>query len=217
LDECRLSYEKLRTLHAEGVLRDYREGQARIQPLSWDFVRPDRCRLQIGDDLALIVGDTWWSYAGGQDRFQKHRRFTSTPIETAAHLLSDGVPFLLPGLLTRPGTVLGVGARRSRDWKLMGVDWSGGRPCYVIARPVGLRGGNGTMRAWLDQDSHLIRAWDLVVPRADGGERVVLACAYHRLEVDGPISNGRLALAPPQPIPLPTDLQPLEAATSASR
>lgn len=213
LAASREAYQRVRSLEAVGVLRDFREGRRIVLPIRWDMAQPDRGRFQIGLNVALVLGDTWWTCDSSSGQFRKHTRFTSSPLETASYLVSDGVPFLLPALVARPAAVLSSSPRRPGDWRLLGVDWSGERQCYVIRRDFSWREGSGVLRVWIDQREHLLRAWDVYVPREGGGERVVLACSYHEMIINRAIPPDRFTLRPPKPLSLPED-QPatLEAA-----
>jgi len=202
LDRCVSCFAKLNTIQAQGTLRDFRAESRRVVPIAWMLARPGRCRVQVGDNVALVIGDDWWSFDAADGQFRKHKAFTRTPMETAATLVSNGVSFLLPAVFARGEAAFGKGRSRGyADWRLEGVAWSSQRPCYVLARVGTSRETAATLRVWIDQDSYLLRGWDLVQSREDGRETTILECTYHELIVDAPIAAERFNLTAPSPIP----------------
>lgn len=200
------AYSHLTTLHARGVLRDFRRGRRRIEPIRWDFARPDRCRLQVGMDVMIVSGEAWWSYRDDRGRYSSHKPFTRTPIETAAFLLSEDVPLLLPALLTKPAEALGASAAgRFPGWTLRGVGFVAGKPCYVLLREDFNGNRPSRLRLWLDQTTLLLRGWTLSRVRGDGGERVLVGCDYAKIVADGKLPENCFQLLPPAPIPVPAD------------
>ncbi|MBN2562777.1 MAG: hypothetical protein JXQ75_17780 [Phycisphaerae bacterium] len=204
LGRCVAAYEGLRTLQAQGLLRDYRGEARRVATIGWDFVRPDRCRLQIDMDVALVLGKHWWTYDTASGRYRNHVQFTRTPIETAASLLSKGVPFLTPAILTTGERAFG--GSRSRgfvDWTVEGVGWHAEHPCYVVSRRERGQSGANVLRVWIDQDQHLVRGWALEVDTGGGRDQTVMGCSYYVLAVDEELPSDRLQLNPPKQILLP--------------
>jgi outer membrane lipoprotein-sorting protein len=188
-------------LWARGLFRDHRRGRNRRVPIEWILARPGRCRLQIDRDVAIIVGDQWWSYREEVGRFIGHRTFTKTPIETAAFLLSDHAPLLLPSLFL-PGAAAFEGP--GLPWKLQGVAWEAGRPCYVFARTLATADAAPTLRIWIDQDSLLLRSWTLGRTREDGTEGIFLEVTYYDLVANGPLAADAFQLTEPARIELPS-------------
>ena len=204
LGRCGDAYLQTQTLQVRGLLRDYRRDERRVLPISWDYVRPDRCRLQINMDMALVVGEDWWTYDQAAGRFKSDHRTTSTPIETAAYFLSEGIPFLLPNALAKgEGAFHAEDYRRQARWTLDGVTWVAGRPCYALAR-VGLGRDHGSRwMVWIDQDQFLIRGWLWEAMRPDRRQRTLLGCTYFEIIADQPIAPQRFHVVKPQPIVLP--------------
>lgn len=204
LGRCVRAYETAATLQARGLLRDYRGAERRVANIGWDYLRPDRWRLQIELDLAVVVGDDSWFYDSASRRFRRHTRFTRNPIETSAHLLSKGVPFLVPALLSRGPAALG-GSRDGQypGWSMEGVGWHAERPCYVLARRGWGREPRHTLRLWIDQDQFVLRGWAVERPAADGRDAVLLGCSYYEMQLGGPLPRNRFDLYPPRPILLP--------------
>jgi hypothetical protein len=197
------AYQGMNSLQARGVLRDCREGAMKIVPVSWDFVRPDKCRLQLGMDVAIISGENWWTYDAAAGQFRKHSQFTRTPIETASFLLSKGVPFFVPSLWTKGSAAFAAGrSSRNERWQLQGVGWHADAPCYVMIRKSQER--EELLRVWVDQDRFLLRGWMLSVPLRDGRERPILECSYPELTVDGQLPSDWLQLKPPTPLKTPS-------------
>ncbi|HVP11447.1 MAG TPA: hypothetical protein VMV94_09710 [Phycisphaerae bacterium] len=199
LRKCGTVYQSLHTLQARGQLGDYREGATKRMSVSWSFARPDKCRLQMGMDVAVVSGQDWWTYDAAAKQFRKHNQFTRTPIETAAYLLSKGVPFIMPALLTRGNGAFALGrAYRGEKWQLQGVGWHADAPCYVVVRksqePVQI------VRLWIDQDRFLLRGWMISVPTHDGRERPVLECDYPDQIIDGKLPSDWLQLKAPTPV-----------------
>jgi hypothetical protein len=202
LQRCGETYRSLTTLQAGGWLRDFRrQTSPRIAPISWQFARPDRCRLQIGMDTAIVSGQDWWTYEAKTGQYKKHRQFTRTPIETASYLISQDVPFLLPVLLSKGASALRSG--HAEPWRFQGVGWYAGAPCHVLVRG-GQDGqtepGTTIQRLWIDQDRFLLRGWMISVPGREGRERPLIECAYADLSVDEPLPTDWLQLKAPTPI-----------------
>jgi outer membrane lipoprotein-sorting protein len=200
LDRCAASFYRIRTIQARGTFRDLRAPDRRAVPIAWDLARPGRCRLLIGEKVALVIGDDWWSYDASEGQFRKHKAFTKTPMETAATLISNGVSFLLPALFARGENAFGKSRSRGYgDWRLVGVAWSSQRPCYVVARAGPGGDAPASLRVWIDQDTYLLRGWDVVQTREGGRETTVLECTYDELIVDAPIPAERFTLSAPAP------------------
>jgi len=194
----------VRTFQARGLLRDYRGDERKVLPISWDYVRPDRCRLQIDMDVALVVGGDWWTYDHAGGRFQSRRQTTSTPIETAAYFISRGVPFLLPDALGRGKSAFhATDYRRRAKWTLERVTWFAERPCYALAR-IGLGRDRGTRwRLWIDQDQFFVRGWAWEGMPPARRQQTILGCTYYEVIADQPIAPQRFQVVKPQPIVLP--------------
>ncbi|MFH1418420.1 MAG: hypothetical protein ABII12_09075 [Planctomycetota bacterium] len=209
LERCVAAHRGIETLQARGLLRDNRHESQRVEPISWDFAEPDRCRVQIGMNVAIITGSHWWFYDAGSKRYRKHRNFTRTPQETAAYLLSKGVPFLLPSISTKGLAAFSTGrAGCKRDWRMEGVAWLAERPCYVVSRRGRGPETNRILRVWVDQDRFLLRGWALLGENGEGKEQVVMECTYHELLVDRHLPADRFRLKQPTPITLPQQAIP---------
>ncbi len=204
LERCIQRYSELRTLQARGLVRDYRKGDRRVAKISWDFDGRTRCRAQIEMDVALICGTRWWSFDAASARYRSHRQFTKTPIQTAALLLSDGVPFLLPAIMTTGDRAFHLSRTRAfSDWRLEGVAWHAERPCYVLTRQGWGSYRGGRLRIWIDQDCDLVRGWALVAPVAGKRDEVIVGCSYYDLVENANLPTDRFLFAPPNPILLP--------------
>ena len=204
LGRCGEAYLQTQTLQVRGLMRDYRGDQRSVLPISWDYLRPDRCRLQIDMDMALVVGEDWWTYDQAKGRFTSHHETTSTPIETAAYFLSEGMPFFLPDALARgEGTFHARDYRRQAKWTLDGVTWFAERPCYVLTR-VGLGRDHGSRwMVWIDQDQFLIRGWVWEAMRPDRRQRTLMGCTYFEVVANHAIAPQRFQVVKPHPIALP--------------
>lgn len=201
LHRCVARYEGLTTLHAKGLMRDYRSKDRRVSAISWDFARPDRCRLQIETDVAVILEDSWSKYDASTGRYRRFQHFTKTPIQTPAHLLSNGVPFLLPVLLREGGRAFGKSRRQEfAEWTMEGVEWHAEHPCYVLSRTDWGQVHTGVWRVWVDQDLFLVRGWALLVSSLDGHNRTVMGCSYFDLTINERLPAGCFDLKPPKPI-----------------
>lgn len=197
------THRAVQTLRAKGWLQDFRQDATRTVPISWDYARPDRCRLQIDMDVAIVAGREWWTYDGKAGRYRKHDQFTRAPIETAAYLMSKGIPFLLPSLLTRGERAFEGGRPGAAGrWELQGVGWYAELPCYVLVRRGFDPGADELLRVWIDQDKALLRGWMVSVPAREGRERPLLECTYSELSANGPLPSDWLQLRPPTPIRL---------------
>lgn len=211
LGRCGEAYLQTQTLQIRGLLRDYRRDERKVLPISWDYLRPDRCRLQINMDMALVVGENWWTYDQADGRFVSHDQRTSTMIKTSAYLLSEGIPFLLPDLLSRGKAAFQADDyRRKARWTLHGVTWFAERPCYVLAR-IGLGRDHGNRwMVWIDQDQFLVRGWVWEAMRPDRRQRTLMGCTYFEIVADQPIAPQRFQVVKPQPIVLPRPEAPAD-------
>lgn len=210
LERCVQNYTEMTTFSARGILRDCRSDVT--LPIEWDYIRPNHMRLQLGVKLALVDGRDWWTYTEDQPRFRKHRRFTSTPLRTTAHLLSGGVPLFLPAVFETGRRAFGDrGAGWFDRWTFQKVDWRDEFPCYVLdnRNPPGLP--NGMLRLWIDQDRFWVRGW--VVSAIQPGGRVVPVweCTYTQVEIDGSLAADRFRLIEPRPRSHLAQTDPLES------
>lgn len=198
------AHQRATSLHAVGLLKDYRRGNAREVPIMWHLSRGGRCRLQIDMDVAIVLGEQWWTYRPAVGRFTSHRPFTKTPVETAATLISDGVPFLLPILFNQGPTALGPGRDGLYpEWRLRGATFLAGAPCYLFERHEPGADGRGFLRLLVDQKSLLIRGWVWGRERPDGTERVLIDVAYFEISADRVTSREDFDISLPTPIQLP--------------
>ncbi|MCZ6682477.1 MAG: hypothetical protein O7B26_04780 [Planctomycetota bacterium] len=198
LQRCVENYTELKTFTARGSLRDCRTGTS--QPIEWDYIRPNHLRLQIGMKLAVVDGADWWTYTQERLGFRKHRRFTSTPLRTTAHLLSGGVPLFLPAVFETGRRAFGDRGPGWFDrWTFQKVDWRDESPCYVLANrsPPGLPGG--MLQLWIDQDRFLLRGWVVSVEQPDGRLAPVWECTYTFVAIDVPVAADRFRLIEPRP------------------
>ena len=209
------AHQRAGSLRAVGQLKDFRRGNTREVPISWHLARGGRCRLQIDMDVAIVLGDQWWTYRPAVGRFTSHRPFTKTPVETAATLISDGVPFLLPILFNQGASALGAGRDGLfPEWRLCGATFLAGVPCYLFERQEPGREGRGFLRMLIDQKTLLIRGWVLGRERSDGSERILIDVVYYEMTADSETSREDFEIALPTPIQLPPDTVAPETRTS---
>lgn len=204
LDRCVAAHRRIHTIRAVGLLRDNRDLVHKVLPIRWDYARPDRSRLQIGMDLALVRGADWWTYDSAMDRYKSHRQITNTPIETSAYFLTDGIPLPLVTLMTKGKVAFEMDGRRHHEpWKLREVAWKGGRPCYVLAR-IG-RGPDRGQRwtFWIDQDDYLLRGWIWETGHAKGPPETIWGCTYSEIAVNESMPSDRFQVHKPKPIESP--------------
>lgn len=55
------AHRRATSIRAVGLLRDMRRGADREMPVSWQLARPERCKLQIDMDVAIVLGGQWWT------------------------------------------------------------------------------------------------------------------------------------------------------------
>lgn len=209
LQGCADAYDEVDRLHVRGRFQDSRAASPKVSPISWDFVRPDACRLQIDMDVAVVSGKSWWTYDGQTGRFKTLRQITRAPMETAATFLADGAVFQLPRLFTRGVEAFGLAdPTAGAAWRAEGVAWRAERPCYVVTR--GGQDGRepGRLRLWIDQDSFLLRGWTLDLPRPDAPPRPVFDCTYVLISLNRSIEPDRFTVQRPTPILLPPERSP---------
>ena len=204
LDRCVAAHGRIHTIRAVGLLRDNRDLVHKVLPIRWDYARPDRSRLQIGMDLALVRGADWWTYDSANDRYKSHRQITNTPIETSAYFLTDGIPLPLVTLMTKGKVAFEMDGRRHREpWMLREVAWKGGRPCYVLTR-IG-RGPDRGQRwtFWIDQDDYLLRGWIWETGHSTGPPETIWGCTYSEIAVNESMPSDRFQVHKPRPIETP--------------
>jgi outer membrane lipoprotein-sorting protein len=201
LSRCAAVYAEGRSFHIIGVLRDTRPGRSRAAPLLWDFQRPDRSKLQIDMDVAIVLGDNCWIYTTQRGQYTRLRRFTKTLIQTSSFLLSDGVAMLLPELWAGNATIFDNSRNSPTSaWTLDGVDWLSRRPCYQLSRRESEGDRTRNLLVWIDQDSFVIRKWAIVSIGSDGSERPIVACEFQEIQVNAPLSESAFWLDTPESI-----------------
>lgn len=201
LSACVSAYQRISTCRAVGTLQDLRGSAPRTARVSWDFERPDRCRFQIGDDLALVLGSEWWIYDARTGRSTRRASFTRTPITTASTLLAGRVPFLMPVLIESGAQAFGPAGRGGfHRWSIESVDWRHGHPCYVVALGAAREPSASILRVWIDQDSFLVRRWAISGVDGNEAEYPVLICDYEEIALNEPIPDRRFTLEPAGPI-----------------
>jgi outer membrane lipoprotein-sorting protein len=199
LDRCVTTFTRARTLSAAGVLRDYRTEHRKHDFVRLDLARPDRCRFEMDRLVAIVRGEDWWTYDPATGQFRKHRTFTRTPMETAGYLVSKGVSFLLPAVFVRGEAAFGKSRTLGyRDWRLLGVAWAHERPCYVVGRVAPGQSSETTLRVWIDQDTYLVRGWDVIRPGERGRDETILACMYDELTTNEAIPDEQFSLTGPR-------------------
>lgn len=204
LRRCIAAHEQIKTLSARGMFLDHRDGSSREVPISWAFIPPHRCRLQIDMEVTLILERRWWKYDPTFGEYRGYPHFTRTPVETAIHLSTGGVPFMLSEVISKgarafnDGHLAGFGA-----WRLEGVKWQGDHPCYVVSRRERAGADGGVWRVWIDQDLFLLRGWSVHVPAPGGEDKMILGCRYHDLVVNQPLRSDCFFLDPPTQIVAP--------------
>jgi outer membrane lipoprotein-sorting protein len=209
LRRCAAAYDDVETLQVRGRFRDNRSAEPEVSPIAWDLARPDACRLQIGMDVTVVSGKSWWTHDGQTGDFKTLRQITRTPMETAATFLSDGAVFQLPRLFTKGVAAFGLADRRQAGaWRSEGVAWRAKRPCYVVTRGGQDDREPGRLRLWIDQDSFLIRGWTLDLPRPDAPPRTVFDCTYVLITANRRIDSDRFKVQQPTPILLPPEPSP---------
>ncbi len=209
LRRCTEAYADAETLQVRGRFRDNRSAGLDASLISWDFKRPDACRLQIGMDVAVVSGKSWWTHDGATGRFKTLRQITRTPMETAATFLADGAVFQLPRLFTKGPAAFGLkNRRRAAGWRSEGIGWRAGRPCHVVTHAGQADRGPGKLRLWIDQDSFLIRGWTWALSRTPARPRTVFDCTYVLISMNRPIGAERFKVQRPTPILLPPEPAP---------
>jgi len=192
LRHCGNTYERLKSLHAAGVLRDHRRAPHRDEPITWDVVRPDRARFQIGVDIAIIASRDWWTWDPVAGRFDKRQRLTGAPLGGASLLLSGRISLLTPSLIETGAQAFADGGRLDASrWSIQGLEWRSGFPCYVVAQRGTARPGGRFLRVWIDQDSFVVRAWSVSMAETGAEERFLFGCDYDLVILNQPIPDER--------------------------
>lgn len=205
LDRCVAAYSQINTLRVSGVFRDNRQGEHQISPISWEIQRPDKCRVKIGPNEAVVAGKGCWDYDTQRRAFKSMNIPSRTPMETASYRISRGVSFPLPAVLERDEGAFGRSRVRGYvDWRLTGMAWIDDHPCYVVSRRETAGGRDATRRLWIDQDSYLIRAWDLVEGEGFGRDSVIVAETCHEVALNPSIAQTRFNVS----VITPEDVKP---------
>lgn len=203
LSRCAASYRSARSITATGLIVDQRHSSRRMDPVRWDYVAPDRSRLQIGLYASCIGRDFYWTYDAAADRFYNPVRASPSPIESSAYALTDRALFVPAGLVEKGDALFAMRDERYEPWRLEGAAWLDGRPCYKLVRRG--RGADSVNRwtLWIDQDTHLLRAWAWHRDRDDGRSDVVWQCTFSDIRLDQAPPEELFREVRPQPIALP--------------
>jgi len=154
LRACVKRYHEARTLILTGTLRDRRNSVSRSRRIFLVMQRPDHCRIEVDNNVTVIVGRGVWSYRGDDDRFAESRTAASVPALAATENACEGVRLLSVDLFLRGEMALG---RPRAEFRHSGYGFAGGRPCYQFARAS--PDGKDVVRAWIDQDEFTVRRW----------------------------------------------------------
>jgi hypothetical protein len=195
LDRCADTYASANSLRAEGRFDDLRNGGTRDVPMTWDYARPARTRLRLGERVVVVRDGAWWRLDPASGAYRSLPGLGGEPMATAGYFVSEGVGLFAVELPERGRAALeGAGNASSEPWRIDGLRWIGERPCYVLRRAIDPKHPSVVRTICIDQDSYLLRGWstDVVLPELD--DQSIVRCEFDRVEINGAVSEARFAV-----------------------
>lgn len=192
VQRCASAYAKADTVRARGRLILHGDAEDHTRLVTWDFARPAKTRLRVGERVAVIRDGEWYRYDPTRDTYRRHPGLGGDPIKTAVYFMTDGAPMPEIGMPTSGSAALG--GADSGDWRLGGVRWVSQRPCYVLKHPFSAERPDLTMAIWIDQETNLLRGWAVQPVNADVDDPPIISCEYDAIELNAPITEDQFAV-----------------------
>ena len=108
-----------------GVLRDRRNNISRSRRMFLVAQRPDRCRLELDNNVTVIVGRGVWAYRGDDDRFVQSKTAAAIPILSATESACEGIRLFSVDLFLRGDAAMRRPQIRVPEYRLVGHDYAG--------------------------------------------------------------------------------------------
>lgn len=198
---CAARYREAQTMVLSGVLRDRRNNISRSRRLFLVAQRPDRCRLELDNNVTVVVGRGIWVYRGDDDRFVQSKTAAAVPILSATETTCEGIRLFSLDLFLRGDVAMRRPQIRVPEYRLVGHDFEGRRPCYQFVRQ--LPADKGQMRIWVDQDDSTVRRWRLEPNGSDENLRddeCLVDMRIDDLQFDRPLAANVFHISRPKPI-----------------
>lgn len=198
---CAAKYHDARTMVLSGVLRDRRNNISRARRVFLVAQRPDRCRLELDNNVTVVVGRGVWAYRGDEDRFFQSKTAAAVPALSATETACEGIRLFSLDLFIRGDIAMRRPQARVPEYALVGHDYAGRRPCYQFVRR--LPGDKGQMRIWIDQDDVTVRRWRLEPNGSDENvrdEECLVDMSVDDLQFDRPLAANIFHISRPKRI-----------------
>lgn len=198
LDRCVNTYASANSLRAEGRFDDLRNGGTRDVPMTWDYARPAKTRLRLGERVVVVRDGAWWRLDPASGAYRNLPGLGGEPMATAGYFVSEGVGLFAVELPERGRAALdGTTEASGESWRIDGLRWIGERPCYVLRRAIDPKHPSVVRTIWIDQDSYVLRGWstDVVLPELD--DQSIVRCEFDRMEINAEVSEARFAVERP--------------------
>lgn len=192
IERCASAYSSADTIRARGRLILQGDAEAHTRLVTWDYARPERTRLRVGERVAVIRDGEWFRYDPTRDTYHRHPGLGGDPIQTAIYFMTDGAP--MPEIAMPISGASALGAAAPADWRLDGVRWVSQRPCYVLTHPYSADHKDLTLAIWIDQDSCLFRGWAVQKVGADMDDPPIVSCEYDSIELNAAIAEDQFAV-----------------------
>lgn len=192
IERCAGKYAGADTIRAQGRLILHGEKHEHTRLVTWDFSRPEKTRLRVGERVAVIRDGEWYRYDPMRDAYRRHPGLGGDPMHTAVYFMTDGAP--MPELSIPTKGPAALGNPDDGQWRLGGVRWVSERPCYVLLHPYSAERSDLTLAIWIDQETCLLRGWAVQQVGADMDDPPVISCEYDAIELNAPIADDQFAV-----------------------
>jgi len=192
IERCASKYAEAETIRARGRLILHGDAESHTRLVTWDFARPQRTRLRVGERVAVIRDGEWFRYDPMRDAYHRHPGLGGDPIQTAVYFMTDGAP--MPEIALPIEGPAALGASAASEWRLDGVRWVSQRPCHVLTHPYSIDREDLMMAIWIDQDTNLLRGWAVQRRGADVDDPPIVSCEYDSIELNAPIAEDQFAV-----------------------
>ncbi|MCB9852390.1 MAG: hypothetical protein H6819_04785 [Phycisphaerales bacterium] len=192
IERCASAYSSAETIRARGRLILQGDAESHTRLVTWDYAKPERTRLRVGERVAVIRDGEWYRYDPTRNAYRRHPGLGGDPIQTAVYFMTDGAP--MPEIAMPISGAAALGAEAPSEWRLNGVRWVGQRPCYVLMHPYSADRNDLTLAIWIDQDTCLFRGWAIQKIGADVDDPPIVSCEYDSIELNAAIADDQFAI-----------------------
>lgn len=192
IERCATVYSDAETIRAQGRLILHGDADDHTRLIAWEFARPEKTRLRVGERVAVIRDGEWYRYDPKRDAYRRHPGLGGDPIQTAVYFMTDGAP--MPEIRIPISGFESMGGADAAEWTLNGVRWVSQRPCYVLLHPYSADRNDLTLAVWIDQETCLLRGWAVQQVGADVDDSPIISCEYDSIELNAPIAEDQFAI-----------------------